>query len=81
VEELRELAGSMSVLVAGTLPQTTACPDVPMHVSSRDRAVRLRRRRRRRRSRSRSRLRFPTTAEIGEETTTLALDEDSETAR
>jgi hypothetical protein len=79
VEELRELAGSMSVLVAGTLPQTTACPDVPMHVSSRDRAVRLRRRRRR--SRSRSRLRFPTTAEIGEETTTLALDEDSETAR
>jgi hypothetical protein len=52
-----------------------------MHVSSRDRAVRLRRRRRRRRSRSRSRLRFPTTAEIGEETTTLALDEDSETAR
>jgi hypothetical protein len=50
-----------------------------MHVSSRDRAVRLRRRR--------SRLRFPRIAEIGEQTTTLALEdawarpEDSETAR
>jgi hypothetical protein len=29
VEEVRERAGSMSVSVTGTLPQTTACPDLP----------------------------------------------------
>jgi hypothetical protein len=56
------MAVRISVLVAGTLPQTIACPDLPMHVSSKDRAVRLRR--------GRSRLDSPRIAEIGEETTT-----------